>query len=82
MYYVYILLSSKDGRFYIGFSGDLKRRMEEHNSGKVESTRHRRPFKLLGYEAYITKPEAEKREKFLKSSDGKKDIRKRFTINI
>lgn len=79
MFYVYILLSLKDSRLYVGFAGDLRRRVEEHNRGKVFSTAHRRPLKLLGYEAYLTKAEAMRREKFLKSSDGKKDIKKRFT---
>lgn len=45
---------------------------------KVESTRNRKPMKLLCYEAYLTKGEAMRREKYLKSSDGRKDIRKRI----
>ena len=76
-YYVYILKSKKDGRLYIGSTGDLQRRVKEHNSGKVTSTKHRQPLTLLCYEAYRTKQEAEKREQFLKTSDGKKDLKKR-----
>jgi len=78
MYYVYILQSKKDGNYYIGYSEDLRRRMSEHSLGKVESTKHRHPLKLLCYEAYNTKSEASRREKFLKSSDGKKDLNRRL----
>ncbi len=80
MFYVYILLSNKDGRFYVGMTADLKRRIHEHKIGKVKSTKHRQPMKLICYEAYLTKNEAEKRELFLKSSDGKKDLRKRLVF--
>ena len=79
MYYVYILLSSKDGNFYIGSTSDLKRRIIEHKQGKVKSTKNRLPVRLVCYEAYVHKEEATSREKYLKSSDGKKDIRKRLT---
>lgn len=82
MYYVYILLSLKDNNFYVGFSSDLKRRLNEHKNGKVKSTKNRLPFKLLCYEVYAFKQEAEKREKYLKSSDGRKDLRKRLVISL
>ncbi len=82
MFYVYILLSLKDKKFYIGFSSDLRRRMIEHDAGKVVSTKNRRPLRLIGYEAYKTKSEAQRREKFLKTSDGKKDIKKRFIESL
>ncbi|NTW89924.1 MAG: GIY-YIG nuclease family protein [Candidatus Moranbacteria bacterium] len=82
MYYVYILRSGKDQMFYTGMTGDLKRRMLEHRTGKVESTRSRRPLELLCYEAYTRKEEAERREKFLKSSDGKKDLKKRLKESL
>ena len=82
MYYVYILNSTKDKKFYIGSSGDLKRRMEEHKQGKVTSTRNRLPMRLICYEAYLFKAEALRREKFLKSSDGKKDLHKRLIESL
>ncbi len=71
-----------DGNFYVGFTEDLKRRMSEHARGGVESTENRRPLELLCYEAYNHKEEAEAREKYLKSSDGKKDLRKRLTKSL
>jgi putative endonuclease len=82
MYYVYILQSELDKELYIGKTADLNRRYAEHLRGQVESTRHRRPLKLLCYEAYNEKEEAARREKFLKSSDGKKDIKKRIIESL
>jgi len=82
MFYVYILLSLKDKQFYAGSTDNLKRRFKEHLQGKVKSTKHRGPLKLICYEAYLFKQEALRREKFLKSSDGKKDLRKRLTKTL
>ncbi|MFA5805656.1 MAG: GIY-YIG nuclease family protein [Melioribacteraceae bacterium] len=45
-YYVYVLQSAKDKNFYVGYTNNIKRRIEEHNSGHVESTKNRIPFKL------------------------------------
>ena len=67
-----------DKAFYVGGTSDLKRRFSEHKTGRVESTRHRLPMKLLCYEAYNTKEEAARREEYLKSGDGRKDIKKRI----
>ena len=72
MFYVYILHSQKDHKLYTGFTNNIKRRVIEHNSGKVESTKLRRPLKLIYYEAYIEKSDAENREIFLKSGSGKR----------
>lgn len=66
MYYVYILKSKKDGNLYIGSSMDLRKRVEEHNKGKVFSTKTRRPFRLTYYEAYYSESDARKRERNLK----------------
>ena len=76
MFYVYILLSIKDNKFYIGCTKNLKRRILEHKRKKVKSTKDRLPLKLVCYEAYLSKTEALRREKFLKSSDGKKDLKR------
>lgn len=66
MYYVYVLKSKKDGKCYIGSTNDLKRRFKEHNNGIVPSTKPRRPFKLIYYEAYLSESDARKRESNLK----------------
>ena len=74
-YYVYILLSIKDLKFYIGFTTDLKKRLIEHANGLVVSTRIRRPFKLIYYEYFINKEDAKARERFLKSGFGREQLR-------
>ncbi|MDP3014172.1 MAG: GIY-YIG nuclease family protein [Candidatus Subteraquimicrobiales bacterium] len=70
MFYLYILKSKKDDDLYIGSTNDLRRRLSEHNSGKVRSTMSRRPFELRYYEAYANKNDARKREWSLKK-DGR-----------
>ena len=78
MYYVYLLLSEKDGKFYTGSTDNLKRRIAEHNAGYVRSTVRRKPFKLIYYEACINEADARVRERYLKSGAGKKYLRNRL----
>ena len=66
MYYVYLLKSIKDLKLYIGYTKDVDARFEKHNSGRIRSTKHRRPLKLVYFEAYQTKMEAKERERRLK----------------
>lgn len=75
MFYVYILKSLKDGKFYIGFSADLRRRLQEHQSGRSKSTKSRLPLKLLYYEAHTSKDDAMRREEYFKTSKGKSSLR-------
>ncbi len=65
-YFVYVLLSLKDKQLYTGFTDNLKRRINEHNKGLVESTRNRRPLDLIYFEGYKDRKSALKREEFLK----------------
>ena len=67
MHQVYILQSQKDNGYYIGSTSDIGKRLFDHNRGKTQSTRHRRPLELVLLEKYNTKTEALKREKYLKS---------------
>jgi putative endonuclease len=78
MHYLYILHSLKDSNFYTGITSDLKRRLKEHNLGKNFSTAPHRPLKLIYYEAYLLKKDAEDREKYLKTSMGRRVIRKQL----
>lgn len=66
MFYLYILKSKKDNELYIGSTNDLRKRLKEHNSGLVRSTRPRRPFEIVYYEAYKSEKDARKRERNLK----------------
>ncbi|MDD4289996.1 MAG: GIY-YIG nuclease family protein [Patescibacteria group bacterium] len=74
-YYVYVLFSLKDKKFYVGFSQYLKNRMIEHNRGNVISTKHRRPLIVIHYEFFINRIDALSREKFLKSGFGRDQLR-------
>ncbi len=75
VYYVYVLLSKKDKKFYIGFTRNLKRRIEEHNAGKNISTKGRRPFLLIYYEFHLNKYDALRRESYFKTSAGKRTLK-------
>ena len=78
MCYVYVLQSLKDKKFYTGYTVDLKRRMGEHNKGLEFSTRYRIPFKLVYYEACLSKEDAVAREQYLKSGMGKRYLKNRL----
>ena len=78
MYYVYVLKSMKDNKLYIGYTGDLKRRVNEHNNGESISTKSRRPLKLIYYEACLSKKDALHREKYLKTTYGHRYLRNRL----
>ena len=78
MYYTYVLYSKKDGNFYTGFTQDLKLRFDQHNKGQVESTKDRRPIKLIYYEACLNRDDATHREKYLKTYHGKAYIKRRI----
>jgi putative endonuclease len=71
MFFVYILLSEKDNKRYIGCTENLDRRLTQHNSGLVKSTRNRRPLKLIYQEEFEIKSDAMKREKEIKAKKGK-----------
>ncbi len=74
MYYVYVLKSIKDNNLYIGFTADLRKRIADHNNGKTKSIKHRIPFKLIYYEAYLDKNDARKRELELKNKGQQKEF--------
>ena len=78
MHYIYILKSLKDGKYYTGFSSDLRGRLKDHQAGYVQSTKNRRPLELIYYEAYKEKTQALKREKFLKTTKGKLQLKKQL----
>jgi len=78
MFYTYVLQSEKDLNFYTGSTKDLKLRFEQHKKGLVESTKDRRPLKLIYYEACLDQPDARKRERYLKSYHGKMFLKNRL----
>lgn len=78
MFYVYILLSQVDKRFYTGYTKDLKKRIEEHSNGLSPSTKNRRPLDLIYFEACLNQKDALHREKYLKTTYGKRYIKNRL----
>ena len=74
-YFVYVLYSLKDEKLYIGYSSDVFRRLEQHNTGENSSTKHRRPLELIFYEAYKYKEDAIRREKYFKTTMGKRALK-------
>lgn len=84
-YYVYILYSLADRKFYIGSTSDLRQRFKQHTSGQVVSTKNRKGLEVIHYEYFINKADALAREKFLKSGYGHEQIKaflKRTLINL
>ena len=67
MNYTFVLKSEKDGRFYTGVTNDLSKRLSEHNKGIVKSTKYRMPLRIIYYEACISKEDAYRRERYLKT---------------
>jgi len=78
MYYIYVLESQKDKLFYTGYTKDIRKRIEQHNKGMVSATKTRVPFTLVYYEACLNLQDATKREKYLKTSWGKRYIKARI----
>ena len=76
--YVYVLMSQKDENLYVGYTKNVQKRLEEHNSGKVNSTMSRRPFKLIYWEGCLSRTDALIREKYLKTAWGKRYIKGRI----
>lgn len=77
-FYVYVLVSEKDGLFYTGYTSDLKERLTLHNKGKVTSTKNRVPLKLVYFEGCLNQQDATHREQYLKSSWGKRYLKNRI----
>jgi len=78
MFYIYVLKSDKDKKLYTGYTSNLKLRFEEHQKGRVESTKNRRPLKLIYYEACLNQKDATHREKYLKTHFGKMFLKNRL----
>lgn len=78
-YYVYVLLSEKDNQFYTGYTSNINQRILLHNDGKVNSTKNRRPLKLIYWEGCLNQQDATRREKYLKSGNGKIYLRNRLS---
>ncbi|MEL6968830.1 MAG: GIY-YIG nuclease family protein [Bacteroidota bacterium] len=79
MYYVYVLKSEQQYRFYVGMTQDVDKRLAEHNSGKTKSTKGFRPWLLFFYEEFPDRTQARAREKYLKSGYGEQWIKEKWS---
>jgi putative endonuclease len=79
MYHYVYVLQNKNGELYKGSTDDLRKRKADHNGGKVKSTRKGRPWKLIYYEAFLSKKASKKEELFLKSGKGRERLK--FLLN-
>lgn len=82
MYTIYVLRSFKNDKRYVGYtSKNVQIRLSEHNKGCNKWSRENRPFKLIYHGKFNTKSEAIKREKFLKSGQGRKFLDEKFNTS-
>ena len=78
MHYVYLLQSQKDKKWYIGYTNDLRKRFNQHNSGEATYTKNRGPFKIIYSEFCLNEQDARSREKYLKSGMGRRYLKNRL----
>ncbi len=71
-FYVYVLESLKDNKRYIGYTNNLKKRIEEYSKGLSFSTKFRLPFKLIYFEGCLNREDAKRREDYLKGTQGRR----------
>ena len=82
MHGVYVLTSKKDNSLYIGYARDIKKRLAEHNGGKVSSTKAKRPYRLIYCELFLNQKDAMRRELYFKSGWGRKYLAKILTYTL
>jgi putative endonuclease len=82
MFYTYVLLSERDGHFYTGCTSDLKKRVHQHQTGEARATASRRPLSLIYYEACLNRDDALRRERFLKTTKGKRFLKNRLRLYL
>lgn len=80
-HYVYFL-RNKAGIWYTGCTSDLRKRFAEHHQGKSDYTKHRGPYKLIYYEASLNSDDAFRRERYLKSGQGKRFLKNRLKLQL
>ena len=76
IWWVYVLRSLKNGRHYTGSTDDLPRRLDEHGRGKTRYTRYAGPFELLYKEPVANRLQARRRERYLKSGQGRGELQR------
>lgn len=78
MYYTYLLKSEKNGKWYTGSTGDLRKRFKQHNDNRSTYTKNKGPWKLIYYEACLSEKDARAREKYIASGMGVRYLKNRL----
>ena len=78
MFHVYILLNETNVKTYTGVADDVNKRLAEHNTGRVKSSRPYRPYKIINIESFETLKEARQKERFDKSMTGRRRLKEMF----
>lgn len=78
LFYTYLLISMKNRVSYVGSTGELVKRLKEHNQGLSPSTKRYLPWKLIYYEACLNEMDARLREKYLKTNQGARLLKRRL----
>ena len=74
-YFVYVLKSKKFDYTYVGHTFDLRVRLAQHNAGKTKSNKAYAPFDIIYFEAFDTRHDAIKREKYFKTGSGREQLK-------
>lgn len=82
MHYVYVLFSEVDRMLYVESTKDLRQRWKDHCAGRADSTKSRRPLRILYYEAYPSQYEAERRERYLKVGNGRGQLKRQLSVTL
>jgi putative endonuclease len=82
MFHVYVLQSETTGHHYVGHTSDLTQRVGQHNNGITKSTKNRGPWKLLHQEHFPAKAEAMRRERFLKTGQGREELKRLLSAGL
>jgi len=80
MFDVYVLQSVSTGRYYMGYTSDLTQRLGRHNNGITKSTKNRGPWMLVYQECFPTKLDAMRRERFLKTRQGREELKQLLSV--
>lgn len=80
--YIYVLESIKDASWYIGWTLDLRKRLGEHNKGQSYFTKRKMPYRLIYYEACLNRDDAQRREHYLKTTQGRKFLHLRLKLYL
>ena len=82
-YYVYVLQSLKNNKWYTGYTNDLRKRFNQHQENLSTYTKGSGPFNLMiYYEASLHEEDAQAREKYLKSGMGKRYLKNRLKLSL